>query len=76
MEKLGIIIHNYQEHMKHQETHKNNKSKKHKKQIQITKTTKIEKHSWKQHIFQARLQKNLLQSFTKEPHKDIMEQQH
>jgi len=72
---LGTIIHSYQKHIKHQKAYRNNRLKKHKKQIQITKTTKIEKYSWKQYIFQTRLQKNSSQSFTKKPHKDTIEQQ-
>jgi len=76
MERFNTIIHSYQKCMKHQRAHKNNRSKKHKKQIQITKTTKVEKCSLKQCIFQAKLQISLSQSFTKEPHKDTTEQQH
>jgi len=74
IEGFSTIIYSYQEHMKHQKAHGNNRLKKHKKQIQIIKTIKIKKHSWKQYIFQARLQKNLSQSFTKKPHRDITEQ--
>jgi len=40
IKELNTIIHNCQEHIKHQKAYKNNKLKKCKKQIQITKTTK------------------------------------
>ena len=55
MKRLGIIIYSYQEHIKHQKAYRNNRSTKQKKQIQIIKTTKKEKHSWKQYMFQAKL---------------------
>jgi len=76
IERFNTIIHSYQRHIKYQKAYRNNRLKKHKKQIQITKTIKVEKCSWKQYIFQAKLQKNLLQSFTKKPHKDTTKQQH
>ena len=57
---FSTIIHRYQKHIKHQKVYGNNKLKKHRKPIQITKTTREEKYSWKQHMFQTKLQKSLL----------------